>query len=289
MRDQVRPAAPAHEQWMPTRTRDGTFITLRGVEKHFTHGDSRVDALRDLNFEVGRGEFLSVIGPSGCGKSTMLRIVAGLVPPDAGVVAVAGVDPKVARAEKLFGLVPQTPALLPWRNVLDNVTLLTEVKGPRRDRERGNQAHARAAAKHPLELLELAGIAQFARSHPRQLSGGMQQRVSLVRAFALGAPILLMDEPFVSLDEITRDRMRFMLLDLWQQSDATVVFVTHSLREAVMLSDRVVILTARPGTVAEIEDIALARPRREEMEESPEFLEHVARIRRALRATSEPT
>lgn len=266
---------------------DEAFISARGVEKHFTHGDARVDALRDLSFDVGRGEFLSVIGPSGCGKSTMLRIIGGLMRADSGAVSVAGRDPEAARAAKLFGLVPQAPALLPWRNVLDNVTLLTEVKGPRRNRPRGHLAGRNAPSKHAIELLELVGIAEFARSHPRELSGGMQQRVSLVRAFSLGAPILLMDEPFASVDEITRDRMRYMLLDLWQQSDATVVFVTHSIREAVMLSDRVMTFTSRPGTIAEVEVIKLPRPRREEMEESPEFLEHVAKIRRVLRATSE--
>ncbi len=267
---------------------DDAFISLRGVQKRFTHGDARVDALRDLSFDVGRREFLSVIGPSGCGKSTMLRIVGGLSRPDAGEVSVAGVDPEAARSEKLFGFVPQTPALLPWRNVLDNVTLLKDVKGPRRERNRQQHASARSTTTNPMELLDLVGLAEFSRSHPRQLSGGMQQRVSLVRAFALGAPILLMDEPFASLDEITRDRMRYMLLELWQHSDATVVFVTHAIREAVMLSDRVLTFTSRPGTVAEVEEIRLPRPRREEMEESPEFLEHVAAIRRTLRANSEP-
>ncbi len=266
---------------------DSAFISLQGVGKHFFHSGERVDALRDLSFDVGYGEFVGVIGPSGCGKSTMLRIVGGLIRPDSGAVSVAGVEPEAARAAKLFGLVPQAPALLAWRNVLDNVTLLKDVRGPRRDRRREQVTYAPAPAKDPTELLELVGLAPFARSHPRQLSGGMQQRVSLVRAFALGAPVLLMDEPFASLDEITRDRMRYLLLDLWQTSDATVIFVTHAIREAVMLSDRVVTFTSRPGTVAEIEAIALPRPRREEMEESPEFLAHVTRIRQTLRATAE--
>ncbi|MGA8297808.1 MAG: ABC transporter ATP-binding protein [Acidimicrobiales bacterium] len=265
---------------------DRTFISLDGVGKHFTHRDTVVHALRGLSFGVERREFVSVIGPSGCGKSTMLRIVGGLLPPDSGTVSVAGVDPTEARAEKLFGLVPQAPALLPWRNVVDNVTLLKHVKGPRRERKRHLVTGASSCPQDPMDLLEQVGLSEFALSHPRELSGGMQQRVSLVRAFALGAPILLMDEPFASLDEITRDRMRFLLLGLWQQSDTTVLFVTHSLREAVMLSDRVITLTSRPGTVADIEQIDLPRPRYEEMEETGEFLSNVANIRRAMRATS---
>lgn len=291
MADQTRAAAPL--RGLATSDgegriagRDPAFISLRGVGRHFFHSGARVDALRDLSFEVGRGEFVSVIGPSGCGKSTMLRIVGGLMRLDSGTVSVAGVEPEAARAAKLFGLVPQAPALLAWRNVLDNVTLLKDVKGPRRDRGREQFMYAHPAAKDPAELLELVGLAPFRYSHPRELSGGMQQRVNLVRAFALGAPVLLMDEPFASLDEITRDRMRFLLLDLWQTSDATVIFVTHAIREAVMLSDRVVTFTSRPGTVAEIEAIELPRPRREEMEDSPEFLAHVTHIRRTLRATS---
>jgi NitT/TauT family transport system ATP-binding protein len=279
LRGQVTPAGQAR-----TSGRDPEFISLRLVGKHFSHSGTRIDALRDLSFEVGRGEFVSVIGPSGCGKSTMLRIVGGLVRQDSGSVSVAGLEPEAARAEKLFGFVPQAPALLPWRNVLDNVTLLTEVRGPRRDRARRQVAYA--PAKDPAELLELVGLAPFAFSHPRELSGGMQQRVNLVRAFALGAPVLLMDEPFASLDENTRDRMRFLLLDLWQTSNATVIFVTHAIREAVMLSDRVLTFTGRPGTIASTETIELARPRREEMEESPEFLAHVTSIRRTLSATS---
>ena len=184
---------------------------------------------------------MSLLGPSGCGKSTLLRIIGGLVEADRGTVRVGGTTPNHARATKRFGLVP-TPALLPWRTVADNVRLLAEV-------------NTRAASQPSLPadevagLLETVGLGGFTKAYPNELSGGMQQRVSLVRAFALGAPILLMDEPFAALDEITRADMRYLLLDLSQRAGGgtTVVFVTHSVTEAVTLSDRVVVLAARPG------------------------------------------
>jgi NitT/TauT family transport system ATP-binding protein len=185
----------------------------------------------------------------------------------------------VARAGKQFGFVPQTPALLPWRTVRHNARLLTEVN-------RGREAHTVLSDADTEDLLRRVGLADFLDAYPRELSGGMQQRVSLVRAFALGPPILLMDEPFAALDEITREEMRFLLLRLWEHTGATVLFVTHSLAEAVTLSDRVAVMASRPGRITELIDVALDRPRSAAQEDSLEFLDHVRRVRRALQAAT---
>ncbi len=253
-------------------------IHLDGVDKTFRSRRQVTEALRGFDLDVQPGEFVTLLGPSGCGKTTVLRIINGLVDADRGEVSVDGEDPHRARKAKHFGLVPQTPALLPWRTVEDNVRLLTEV-------------NRRATGPTPLdssrarELLGTVGLGGFARAYPHELSGGMQQRVSLVRAFALGAPILLMDEPFAALDEITRADMRYLLLELWERAGGgtTVVFVTHSVTEAVALSDRVLVLAARPGRIVHRETIGLARPRKHVVEDSPLFHEHVTRLRHALR------
>ena len=248
--------------------------SAHGLGKTFAAHGRRTQALANLDLAVESGEFVSIIGPSGCGKSTFLRLVAGLLEADRGEIAVAGSTPAEGRRAKDYGLVPQTPALLPWRTVRENVTLL-----PRLNRGQGR------GRVHPDEiddLLESVGLAPFADSLPDQLSGGMQQRVALVRAFALRPPILLMDEPFAALDEITRSDMRFLLLDLWRDTRATVLFVTHSIEEAVLLSDRVIVFTSRPGRVATELTIDLKRPRRHGVEDEEEFHAHTAELRAAL-------
>ncbi len=259
------------------RTRDdrsdvAAGITVDSVSKRFRHDRLLVEALDRVSLDVAAGEFVGVIGPSGCGKSTLIRLIGGLAEPDGGSIRVGGMPPAEARAEKLFGLVPQSPSLLPWRSVLDNVTLLRDV------------GRRTSGWRDPMALLGQVGLAEFASSLPKELSGGMQQRVSLVRAFALGAPVLLMDEPFAALDEITRQQMRYQLLDVWEATRATVVFVTHSIPEAVILSDRVVTMAARPGRVIDVEEISLPRPRHEEMEFEAEFAAHAIGLRRALRS-----
>ena len=271
-----------------SREPPSTEIVVDHVAKHFFHDGRPIVALADVSLAVAEGEFVSVIGPSGCGKSTLLRVIGGLITPDAGRVFIGGTTPDAARAAKRFGFVPQTPALLPWRSVEENVTLLRDV-GRRRWRSRRDPSAANPGdgSRDPMELLEQVGLAPFARSLPKELSGGMQQRVSLVRAFALGAPILLMDEPFAALDEITRDAMRYQLLEVWGQTKTTVVFVTHSIAEAVVLSDRVCTMAARPGRVASVEQITLARPRTEDMEDSDEFVSCARRVRTSLRASWE--
>jgi NitT/TauT family transport system ATP-binding protein len=252
-------------------------VSVRGVGKVFRRKGQTTIALRDVHLDIARGEFVSLLGPSGCGKSTLLRVIGGLTPCEAGAVTVGGAAPIVARANKQFGLVPQAPALLPWHTVARNVRFLTDL-------HRSNN-HAGLGDADIDALLDSVGLSSFTGALPHELSGGMQQRVSLVRAFALGAPILLMDEPFAALDEITRADMRYMLLDLWQRLGATVVFVTHSVTEAVILSDRVVVMAPRPGRVVTIEQIGLPRPRAREMEDEPAFHEHVRRLRSDLRET----
>jgi NitT/TauT family transport system ATP-binding protein len=252
-------------------------ISLAGVGKGFARRHGVTEALRGVDLEVGEGEFVAVIGPSGCGKSTLLRLIAGLIEPDAGDVRVAGLRPADARRTKWFGLVPQTPALLPWRTVVANIGLLNEV-------------NVRSANGHLVpvdvgDLIEATGLRGFERALPGELSGGMQQRVGLARAFALGAPVLLMDEPFAALDEITREEMRFLLLDVWSRAGGqrTVVFVTHSIEEAVLLADRVVVLTPRPRRVAAEIAVELPRPRTAAQEDSDQFVIHLRKLRSALR------
>ncbi len=253
----------------------GPLVRLDGVTKSFARRGTPLRAVAGVDLAVERGEFVSLIGPSGCGKSTLLRLVGGLLAADGGTVTVGGESPALARQTKRFGFVPQTPGLLPWRTVRQNARLLTQVN---RSAGAGGLGDVETIA-----LLGEVGLGDFLDAYPRELSGGMQQRVALVRAFALGAPILLMDEPFAALDEMTRAEMRYLLLGLWERHEATVLFVTHSIAEAVMLSDRVAVLTPRPTTVASIEPVTLPRPRHAEQEDTVAFLEHVTRIRQSLR------
>ena len=252
------------------------FVDVEGVSKLFSRRGRTVEALRHVDLKIADGEFISLLGPSGCGKSTLLRIIGGLQSADSGTVRVGGRDTQKARAAKQFGLVPQAPALLPWKTVADNVRFLTSL-------HRGGSSSQVMNDAEIHDLLATVGLAGFEKAYPHELSGGMQQRVSLVRAFALGAPILLMDEPFAALDEITRADMRYLLLELWSKTRATVVFVTHSVTEAAILSDRVVVMAARPGRIAAERTIDLARPRTPEMEDEADFHEHVRMLRADLR------
>lgn len=253
----------------------GAPVVLRGVTKTFRSRRGAVEALAPVDLDIAPGELVVLIGPSGCGKTTLLRTIGGLVDPSAGTVEVGGRSPSQARRAKQFGLVPQSPTLLPWRTVRENVALLAEV-------------NRRAPGAAPLdgarvdELLAAVGLDGFADARPRELSGGMQQRVSLVRAFALGAPILLMDEPFAALDEITRAGMRELLLQLWGRHRPTVLFTTHSLEEAVLLADRVLVMGRRPGRIVREQRVALPRPHVEGIEDSDEFGAHVRALRASL-------
>ena len=243
-------------------------MSLRGVAKAF----GPLEVLAQLDLDLRRGEVLTLLGPSGCGKTTLLRIVAGLEPATAGEVLVGGSPPARARRHKRIAVVPQSPGLLPWRTVRANARLLLDVNRRRNPRD----------APDPVDLLGEVGLGGFVDAYPRELSGGMQQRVALVRAFALGAPLLVLDEPFAALDEITRTDMRHLLARLCERVGTTVLFVTHSLAEAVFLSDRVAVMSARPGRVIGIETVELTRPRRPELEDDPAFFALETRLRHLL-------
>jgi NitT/TauT family transport system ATP-binding protein len=253
----------------------GPAVAIAGVDKVFeARGETgRVEALRAIDLTVAPGEFISLIGPSGCGKSTLLRIVGDLTSPSAGTVTVNGKTAHQARLDRDYGMVFQAPVLFDWRTVQGNVELPLEVNGtPKAER-------ARRATEH-LALVELA---DFAGHYPWQLSGGMQQRVAIARALALDPAILLMDEPFGALDEMTRERMNLELLKIWERTETTVLFVTHSIAEAVFLSTRVVVMSARPGRISAIIDVDLPRERTAETRETDAYFHLVTAVREALR------
>ncbi|WP_402467678.1 ABC transporter ATP-binding protein [Isoptericola aurantiacus] len=252
-------------------------VEVRGVSRTFATRSGDVVALSDVDLTVRAGEFVSLIGPSGCGKSTLLRLIADLDEPSAGELAVFGRPPRVARENHDFGIAFQQAGLLPWRSVRGNVELPLELHGTGRAARR-----ARAA-----ELLEMVGLSDFADHLPDQLSGGMQQRVAIARALAESPSLLLMDEPFGALDEMTREHVQTELLRLRAESGAAVVFVTHSIPEAVYLSDRVVVMSARPGRVREVVPVALggAGERGEDLREDGEFFDRVRAVREALHGT----
>jgi NitT/TauT family transport system ATP-binding protein len=248
-------------------------IELRGVGKLFELKEGPLTALKDVNFKVGDREFVSLIGPSGCGKSTVLRLVAGLSSPTSGEILVHGKTPDEARNERLYAFVFQNPVMFPWRSIIKNVEMPLEIiEKPLRDKYRG-RAH---------ELLELVGIKGFENARPAQLSGGMKQRAAIARALLLNPEVLLMDEPFGALDEITRDRMNLELLRIWRETSASVLFVTHSIEEAVFLSDRIVLLSTRPGTVAADIKIDISRPRTTDIKQSDETFQYSTHIRKLL-------
>jgi NitT/TauT family transport system ATP-binding protein len=246
--------------------RSETAIRLDGVTVDF----DAVRALADVDLRVDEGEFVTVIGPSGCGKTTMLRTVGGLQEPTGGTVSVGGDPPDRARAAGEFGFVFQRHALLPWKSALENVVFLRKLAGKSPDGERAR------------DLLETVGLAGFADARPAELSGGMRQRVAIARALHLGASVLLMDEPFGELDELTREEMGVEVRRVWRDQRKTVLFVTHSVPEAVFLADRCVVMSANPGEIAGVFDVELPRPRDESVYGTTAFQEQVARVRTAL-------
>ena len=235
--------------------------------------DGPLTALGGLDFEVGDREFVSIIGPSGCGKSTVLRLVADILQPTQGEILVHGVSPAEARRQQLYSFVFQDPVMLPWRTVMSNVELPLEILG--------NPARKQFDDR-PAKLLNLVGLQGFEEASPNQLSGGMKQRAAIARSLLLNPIVLLMDEPFGALDEITRDRMNLELLRVWQETDAAVLFVTHSIDEAVFLSDRVIVLSPRPGRVHTDVEIDIPRPRALELKQNQVGFKYSAELRRAL-------
>ena len=248
-------------------------IVVRDVSMVFPASAGPVRALGNLSLDVESGELVALIGPSGCGKSTLLRLIADVMQPTSGTVEVRGGPPARARVARELGFVFQHPGLLLWRDALANVSLPLEV---------GGWGRRHQAPHQPAELLELVGLKGFERAFPRQLSGGMQQRVAIARALVTGPPILLMDEPFGALDEITRDHMNQELLRIWAATRTTIVFVTHSIAEAVYLASRVFVFSPRPGRVIGEVAIDLPSPRVPAVKDTPEFVRHTAALRRAL-------
>jgi NitT/TauT family transport system ATP-binding protein len=267
-------ALPPVDGRLPDEAGGGPVVELAGVSKTFAGAAGRVEALANVDLAVARGEFVSLIGPSGCGKSTLLRIVGDLTPVTGGTVNVNGKAAARARLDRDYGMVFQAPVLFEWRTVQKNVELPLEIL-------RKPQAERTARARQMLDLVELAA---FADHRPWQLSGGMQQRVAIARALALDPAILLMDEPFGALDEMTRERMNLELLRIWDRTGTTVIFVTHSIPEAVFLSTRVVVMSARPGRITHVVEIDLPRERNVETREMDRYFELVTEVREALRA-----
>ena len=243
----------------PAKARPRTLIHARGVAKSYQTGDGEVESLRPLDFEVGEGEFVSVVGPSGCGKSTLLKLIGGLLPASRGSIEIGGAT--VDGPPSGIGIVFQSHVLLPWRTVLANILLQAEVR--RLPRE---QSLARAR-----ELVAMVGLEGFENKFPWQLSGGMQQRASICRALVHDPAILLMDEPFGALDAMTREKMNLELQRIWAAAKKTVLLITHSIPESIFLSDRVLVMSERPGSIAAIYEVALPRPRTLAMMGSPEF------------------
>jgi len=246
---------------------DEVFVDVRGVRKVYGEAADSVEALASVSLQVRRREFVSILGPSGCGKSTLLMIVGGLIPPTEGSVSISGAAVKGAQTD--IGIVFQDPVLLEWRTSLGNVMIQVEAR-----RLDGSIYLPRAR-----KLLASVGLAGFEHKYPFELSGGMRQRVSLCRALVHRPPLLLMDEPFGALDALTRDQMNLDLQRMWLNDPVTVLLVTHSIAEAVFLSDRILVMSARPGSIDAIIDIDLPRPRALDALEQPEFLAHVRRIK----------
>jgi NitT/TauT family transport system ATP-binding protein len=254
--------------------RPARVVDIQGLSLVFETADGPVHALSDVDLAIEAGEFVSFIGPSGCGKTTLLRCVADLEQPTGGRLAVNGLSAEAARLARQYGYVFQAPALYPWRTIARNVTMPLEIFGlPRAEREERAQRY-----------LDLVGLRDFAGKFPWQLSGGMQQRASIARALSFEPQLLLMDEPFGALDEIVRDNLNLQLLRLWTQTRKTVLFVTHSIPEAVFLSTRIVVMSPRPGRIIDVIPCAFASERTLDIRDTPEFLAIAHRVREGLRA-----
>lgn len=261
---------------METTTRPPE-IQIRNLGVTFKdNAGNDVKALTGVNLDIKKGEFVSLLGPSGCGKTTLLRSVADLQEPTEGDVHVSGMTPKESRLQHKFGFVFQQPVLFDWRTVKQNVELPLEMMYQSK-KQKSDRAD---------EMLEMVGLTDFAKHYPRQLSGGMQQRVNIARAFGINPEILLMDEPFSALDEFTKEKLHMDLLSIWRKTNKTILFVTHNIEEAVFLSDRVCVLSPHPGRLSAVVDITLPRPRNLEMKGTPEFYALVNKIRNSFEGSS---
>ena len=251
-----------------------SVVSARNLGLTFETNDGPVNALTGVNLDVSKGDFVSFIGPSGCGKTTFLRVIADLEKPTSGTITVNGTTPEDARKNRSYGYVFQAAALYPWRTIEKNIALPLEIMGY-------SAADQKARIERTLDLVNLTG---FGKKFPWQLSGGMQQRASIARALAFDADLLLMDEPFGALDEIVRDHLNEQLLKLWDRTNKTICFVTHSIPEAVYLSTKIVVMSPRPGRVTDVIESTLPKERPLDIRETPEFLEITSRVREGLRA-----
>lgn len=249
-------------------------IEIRNLSVQFPDkkGGAPVVALSNINLDIKQGEFISLVGPSGCGKTTLLRTIADLQQPSSGTIAVRGQTPKEIRMQKKYGIVFQSPVLYDWRTVRRNVCMPMEIMGIPKEKR----------TQKVTEMLELVGLYNFGKKYPHELSGGMQQRVGIARALAINPEILLMDEPFSALDEFTKEKLQEDLLTIWRKTGKTIIFVTHSIPEAVFLSDRVVVLSPHPGRISAVVDIDIPRPRTLDIKESNKFNELTAKVRRSF-------
>jgi NitT/TauT family transport system ATP-binding protein len=258
----------------PAAGREALAVSARGVSLTFQTADGEVQALSNVDLDIAEGDFVSFIGPSGCGKTTLLRVIADLEQPTAGTISVNGVTPEQARLQRHYGYIFQAAALYPWRTIERNVALPLEIMGY-------DAAQRRQRTEHYLKLVNLSG---FERKFPWQLSGGMQQRASIARALSFEPALLLMDEPFGALDEIVRDHLNEQLLQLWNKTKKTVLFVTHSIPEAAFLSTKIVVMSPRPGRIIDIIACDFPRDRTLEFRETPEFIKIAQRVRFGLRS-----
>ena len=249
-------------------------VSAKRLSLTFETNDGPVHALSDVDLDIAKGEFVSFIGPSGCGKTTFLRVIADLEKPTGGEITVGGVSPEEARLARAYGFVFQAASLYPWRSIEKNIALPLEIMG-------FSKSEIQERTQRVLELVDLD---EFGKKFPWQLSGGMQQRASIARALAFDADLLLMDEPFGALDEIVRDHLNEQLLKLWDRTNKTICFVTHSIPEAVYLSTKIVVMSPRPGRVIDVIESTLPKDRSLDIRESPEFLELAHRVRDGLRA-----
>jgi len=252
---------------VPASSGAPVLIEARGVRKTYRTAEGEVESLKPIDFQIRAGEFVSVVGPSGCGKSTLMKMVAGLLPKSGGDLLLSG--QAVAGPQTNVGIVFQSALLLPWRRVIDNILLQAEIR----------HLPMAAARERAQQLIEMAGLKGFENKYPWQLSGGMQQRVAILRALLHDPPVLLMDEPFGALDAMTRERMNLELQRIWMAAGKTVLLITHSIPEAIFLSDRVFVMTERPGSIAAVYDIDLPRPRSLEVMGSERFGDYARQLR----------
>jgi NitT/TauT family transport system ATP-binding protein len=257
-----------------TQQSERAVVEVADVSKTFGSGTGAVQALDGIDLTIGEGEFVSLIGPSGCGKSTLLRLIGDLTTPTAGRILVNGKPARQGRLDRDYGMVFQSPVLMDWRTIQANIELPLEIMGYSKEER----------TRRSTDLLRLVELEGFGARRPWQLSGGMQQRVAIARALAFDPKLLLMDEPFGALDEMTRERMNLELMGIWNRTKTTVVFVTHSIPEAVFLSTRVVVMSARPGRITKVVDIDLPQPRTADARETERYFELVTEVREALRS-----